>query len=286
MHWDHDVDYLHHFEEEETIVDRMQYIHKFYLHRDQVTISHEFNHRGDFYYEKELLEIKDKNRYEFENHFYHNDAKPPPNLWAFDLDLTSNKKYIDLKLVKTKYINNKVVIWRPLHNAEIARSWKRKLTNSDWDVIITKLRQAGLHVVELTYRTPIREAMFHLQTCRLSLSYDGMWHYVARNLCIPMSIVSSSPITKYHTPNSVCAILSHSYRKNPNIWKTVETQKNLANFLGETKKLSMQNKKMVKGFRKFKSLSHMISFWRKPKKGPTLLDKDHRELPKRKKKKK
>lgn len=286
MHWDHDADYLHHFEEEETIVDRMQYIHKFYLHRDQVKIFHSFNHRGDFYYNStEAHELKNKNRYEFEDHFYHNLNGPaPPNEWSFNPDFVSNEKYIDMKLIKQSYVNKKIVVWRSYHNAEIPRKWKRKLTNYDWDVIIEKLRREGLHVVELTYRTPIREAMFHLQTCRLSLSYDGMWHYVAKNLCIPMAIVSDGAITKYHTPEQECVILNHSKRKVNSIWKNVKTE-NISEFLGETKKRSDYHKRSLRKYKQHLNLESYLAFFRRTKKGPTLLDKGHRN-PRRKKKRK
>lgn len=290
MHWDHDADYLHHFEEEETIVDRMQYIHKFYLHRDQVSIFHEFNHRGDFYYDPEEVDIlENKNRYEFEDHRYHNvKGKVPPNLWTFDERLTSAKKYIDMRLITRNMKKKKVVVWRPLHNAEPPRPWKRRLTNDDWDVIITKLRRAGLHVVELTYRTPIREAMFHLQTCRMSLSYDGMYHYVSRNLCLPMAVVSDAAITKYHTPIKYCLKLSSSRKNSKNIWDST-AKSNIANFLGDTKKKSIVHRADLNEFYNHnsyeESMKDKVRIWKRFDKGPTLLDKDHRKLQKKKKRK-
>ena len=69
------------------------------------------------------------------------------------------------------------------------------------------LRGQGLNVVELTYRTPVREAMYEISTCRQVICYDGMWHYIAKNFARPMAVVSNEGVTKYHTP--------HAIRMNP-----------------------------------------------------------------------
>jgi hypothetical protein len=269
MHWDHDENYYHHFEDEETIIDRMQYIHKFYLHKNQVRISHVYNHRGEFYYDEDELASLAKNRYEFEDHYYHNTkGAAPPNLWCFNRGHVDPYKYIKMKLIKQKYISNKIVVWRSLENAEPPRRWKRKLTNDDWDVIIGKLRRRGLHVVELTYRTPIREAMFHLQTCRMALSYDGMWHYVARNLCIPNTVVSDEPISNYHTPRQYTILAHHDKKNERSIWKWVHR---IPEFLGEAKRRSIDHQKDLKKFYRYKNLQDFADEFKSYKEGPTLL---------------
>jgi len=199
FHWSHEEDHLHHFEEEETIIDRLNYIHNFYHNKDRVKVSHKFmaSSPEDRYWGKPFgWSEPNKTRFWFSDGAFSD--KPgstiPPNDWFFRKDIVRDNPY---------YSRKKVVVWRPLFNAQQPRTWKRLLTNHGWDGIIKLLRQAGLHVVELTYRTPVSEAMFHITTCRQVICYDGMWHYIAKNASIPMTIVSEEGITTYHTPNAL-----------------------------------------------------------------------------------
>ena len=43
MHWSHGEHHLHHFEDPETIIERMQYMHIFYDRKEDVKISHVIN---------------------------------------------------------------------------------------------------------------------------------------------------------------------------------------------------------------------------------------------------
>lgn len=233
MHWDHAEDHYHHFEEEETIIERMSYIHNFYQHQDQVTVSHVFNSRGKYYYDPKIVKrIKNKNRFTFsDNHW--ND-KPgnriPRNGWLFREEITNREP--DLK---------KIVIWRATFNAELASPWKRKLTNNGWDGIITKLRRAGLHVVELSYRTPVSEAMYHISTCRQVICYDGMWHYIAKNCAKPTTVISNEGITKYHTNHAVRASGDKKHEMSIHWWI-----RRLSRLLGHTKKKAIAYHKSMK----------------------------------------
>ncbi len=207
MHWEHSEDYLHHFEDPETIIERMQYIHNFYHRQDDVKITHVFNSNGryaDWSFQDDIVKEDDgrkriqansrtKNRFEFESGRYSDTPgeDAPENDWLF-------RKGAFQEIDK-----NKVVIWRPTFNAEIPRTWKRLLTDRQWDDIIKKLRRQGLNITELTYRTPVREAMYHIATCRLVFCYDGMWHYIAKNFAKPLAVISSEQVTKYHTPHAV-----------------------------------------------------------------------------------
>ena len=223
MHWDHGPDHLHHFEDPETITERMDYIHNFYHRKDDVVVDHLFyaegrysdwSYKDDLEYEDGVVKVKvpedtsnhSKNRFWFESGSWtDNQGAPiPDNDWLFRKDAFRETD------------RRKVVVWTPVANAEVPRPWKRKLTDYDWRVIIKKLRQAGFNVVELNYRTPVREAMYHISTCRQVICYDGMWHYVAKNFAKPMMVISKEGVTKYHTP--------HAVRVNPdfdgvhNIW--------------------------------------------------------------------
>ena len=77
------------------------------------------------------------------------------------------------------------------------------VTNEMWDQAIDFLRSIGYNVVELSYRSPIREAHYHIATCKLVISYDGMWHYFAKNYYKPMIVASRSAITRLHTPHAL-----------------------------------------------------------------------------------
>ena len=195
FHWPHEPDYLYHFEDPETILERLDYINKFYHRRGDVDISHRWNGESDRYepVTDKNRNVEYKTRYWFESGKYLDSGPPPPNEWLFRQDAfkTRNQK--------------KVVIWRPLFNAETPRLWKRRLTNDHWEGIIKKLRREGMKVVELTYRTPVSEAFYHLSDARLVICYDGMWHYIAKNFATPMIVISRGGITKYHTPNAIRA---------------------------------------------------------------------------------
>ena len=251
MHWDHAEDYYHHFEEEETIIERMAYIHNFYQHQDQVTVTHVFKSRGKYYYDPKIVKrIKNKNRFTFsDNHWSDKKGhKIPRNGWLFREEITNRE--IDKK---------KIVIWRATFNAEIPSPWKRSLTNRDWDGIIAKLRRAGLHVVELTYRTPVSEAMYHISTCRMVMCYDGMWHYIAKNCARPMLVVSKEGITKYHTPHAIRSAGDPKEERSVHWW-----MRRLPRLLGHTKKKALD---YHKGQKRIYSSEHgYVSGDPKPKK--------------------
>jgi len=256
MHWAHSEDYYHHFEEEETIIERMEYVHRFYHQKNRVRVTHKFNQReGSKYFYSNTSMSKNKNRYHFEDGFFTGkEGDPiPDNDWLFRPLGNGIQSFF-----RPNTTNTKVVIWRPLFNSQVPRTWKRLLTNDDWDVIITKLRQAGLHVVELTYRTPIREAMFHILTCRLTVSYCGMWHYITKNAGIPSATISTEGITKYHS-SANGLIFSHEKGKKESIWFQLD---DMHNFLGKTKVKSINYVESHKNCFKYSSLQEMAARWR------------------------
>lgn len=255
MHWPHDEHHLHHFEEEETIIERMEYIHNFYYQKEKVRITHKFNQReGSKYFYSNTSMQKNKMRFWFEDNAWvsKDGAGFPNNDWLFAQSRTRNKVIDSFKS------GRKVVIWRPLFNAEKPRTWKRLLTNDDWDVIITKLRQAGLHVVELTYRTPVREAMFHILTSRMTLSYCGMWHYIAKNALTPMVVVSEEGVTRMHTGRNGL-ILSHDGKRKQNIWKYLNE---IPQLLSESKIKVSTYEHSLEPYLEHPSLPHLYERWK------------------------
>jgi hypothetical protein len=242
FHWEHESDHLHHFEDPETIIERLEYLHNFYHRKDDVKVIHVYNEKtrySDWKFDEDIVLEPDgsrricaierkKHRFLWESGAYHESGPTPPNDWKMR------------DCARRKINQKKVVIWRPLFNAETPRTWKRELTNDQWDVIINLLSEAGLHVVELTYRTPVSEALYHISTSRLVLCYDGMWHYIAKNLSIPMIIISNEGVTKYHTPHAVrCTHLKdepHSIHWWVDNWRAM---------LGHTKKKAIGYKDYV-----------------------------------------
>jgi hypothetical protein len=235
MHWEHDEDYYHHFEDPETIIERMEYIHNFYHDKESVKVTHVFNSQDrytDWKYTDDLITTdegrlrsvaiqKSKSRFWFESGSYTDEtgAPIPDSDWIFR------------KEVFRPSIKNKIVIWRPTFNAELPRTWKNFLTFEEWEDIIEQLRSAGMYIVELTYRTPISEVLYHISTCRMVVCYDGMWHYVARNFARPIVVLSTEGITKYHTPH--CLRISPLRKDEHNVWWWLN---HIKEFLGHPKK--------------------------------------------------
>lgn len=248
FHWEHDEYHLHHFEDPETIIERLEYLHNFYHRKDDVRIVHvyeadsrykDWSFSDDLVHEKDgsvriaSIHRKNKSRFWFESGAYSDkDGSPIPDSdWLFRKDTF---REIDQR---------KIVIWRPTFNAETPRTWKRQLTNESWDDIIRQLSAAGLYVVELTYRTPVSEALYHISTCRQIVCYDGMWHYIARNLCRPMVVVSTEGVTKYHTP--------HCIRANPDRKEKINIRwwiHNVSDMLGHSKKKAVDYENKCRKF--------------------------------------
>jgi hypothetical protein len=179
LHWFHDKDHLHHPEDPETIVERADYILGLYLKAD-VQVNHIFN--SDQCHLKETYK-----RYDWLDPRSHRNT----NNWMFN------------PLVQLPVDENKIVIWRSFFNVEAPRLWKRRVEKNYWDKLIEFLKFMGYDVVELCYRTPIREATYHINTCDFIICYDGMWHYIAKNFMKPMIVSSQDHITTYHTRHAL-----------------------------------------------------------------------------------
>ena len=187
MHWEHDEDYLHHPKDPETIIQRMEWIHAQYHRQDDVVVTHAFN--SDLFPKGNMNNTPDKDRYFFDSGAYEN-PNAPPNDWIF-----KPESFVDKK--------KKIVMWTPTYNSQQPRTWKRFLTNDDWYDIIKLLSWEGWILVELTYRTPIKDAFKQISESDFVVCYDGMWHYIVRNFGKPMFIPSWEGITTYNTPQAV-----------------------------------------------------------------------------------
>jgi hypothetical protein len=202
VHWDHNSSHLHHYEDPETIVDRCDYLHNFYYNKDAIKINHCFDS-----YDKELWEIRHRG--------FQRKAGPTKVL-----DGICNWIY-DPKYWPDTVDDNKVVFWRPLFNAESPPSWKRSFGTKDWEQIIKTLEDKGYNLVELTYRTPVREAFYHIKTCRFAIYYDGMWQYICKNFMKPVIVLGKNKnILDVHNPQGVHFYSSDD--KNNSLWKYLD----------------------------------------------------------------
>lgn len=180
LHFFHDKDYVHHYEDPEGVYERFEYVRKRYMWNDIVHVTPVFNSVDTKLYKQFYQGITRRKQSELYRY------------WSFDptIEVTSEPR--------------KIVIWRPTFNAAQQLSgYKMPLLDHEWQRFMDRLEDFGYNITEIGYRTPISEAMYHIRTCECCISYEGMWHYVAKNFYKPMIVFSSSSITKWHTPHAV-----------------------------------------------------------------------------------
>jgi len=180
LHFFHNKDYVHHYEDPESVFERVEYIRDRYMWKDIVDVEYVFESDDYALYKEFYQGITRRNRSELYRY------------WALDPTIDTTPQY------------GKIVIWRPTFNAsqQVGNS-KMILLDWEWDRLLDRLRDFGYDVVEIDYRTPIREALYHIKTCECCLSYEGMWHYISKNLFKPHIVISESSISSWHTPAAI-----------------------------------------------------------------------------------
>lgn len=186
FHWKHGEDFVYHFEDPETIFEKIDYFFSLCYNNHNVTYSHEYNSTMDFKGEM-LLNLSIPNK------------RPKQTTMPMGLNSWKFKDHI----MNRETIYRKVVVWRFKNNAESPSKWKRTYSDKYWDDVVDELQDQGWSVTEICYRTPIRSVLYHLQTCELAMGYDGMWHYVARMLYKPTIITGDNNIIASHNPQAV-----------------------------------------------------------------------------------
>jgi len=188
LHWYHSPDFLYHFEDPETIVERFEYINSFYIRDEaEVHIDHVFNSTDHALYSRRWIGYTDKK------------FNTPPgkkrirdNQWLFRPEVRNRPT-----------VNRKIVLWRETFNAQQPRRFKRTYEADEWLNIIDLIEAQDYKITEIDYRTPIREVFYHIITAEAVICYEGMWHYIANNLAKPMIVLTRDNITKLHTPNAL-----------------------------------------------------------------------------------
>ena len=180
LHFFHPKDYYHHYEDPESVYDRYQYVRSRYMWPDMVHVDLNFNSVDTKLYKKFYQGITRRQNSEMYRY------------WAMD------------PTIDTTPISRKICLWRPTFNASQQLSgYKLPMLDHEWERLIARLEDFGWNIVEVDYRTPITEVLYHIRTCEVCLSYEGMYHYIAKNLFKPHIVFSNSSITRWHTPAAI-----------------------------------------------------------------------------------
>ncbi len=179
FHWPNEKDCLLSDKDKETIYYRFERIKTWLRPVEGLTISHTF---------------KSVPRYRFINEL--EEFNPIHGLWYPNKTLPTENKMI--------------VLWTSLHNLEFPGEHKDPFYKH-WDMIVKKLESQGYKVKEVTYRTPIDEAMRLIATCEFGLGYEGMIHQLFKFMWKPLIVASK----RYSLSNLLCVqgrIIDHPKR--------------------------------------------------------------------------
>lgn len=221
FHWSHSKDYNFHFEDPETIIEKIDYFNSFYLkEKSEVIINHKFDSKNIYAFSQRFIPTKNNFRFHYKKKVFHQ------NDWVF--------RHVQ------DPIDKKIVIWNSVNNASNPRMFKRSFDRYGWNAVIEKIQSQGYKVTEIDYRTPIREVLYHISTCEATVSYEGMWHYVAKNLNKPMIVLTKDNVTKYHTPDALTYIVGMKKDHNVTYFDDFEKKIKSAKKLAENKKERME----------------------------------------------
>lgn len=190
LHWYHSPDFLYHFEDPETILERFKYINNFYIRDEaEVYIDHTFNSADGALYVKRWYGYTDK---KYNTNSKKGEKRIRDNQWLFRPEVR-NRPIVD----------RKIVLWRETFNAQKPRSFKSTFNADEWLDIIDLIEAQDYKVIEIDYRTPIREVFYHIASAEAIVCYEGMWHYVAKNFAKPLIVLTRDIVTNMHTPNAL-----------------------------------------------------------------------------------
>jgi hypothetical protein len=180
VHFYHPKEYYYHFEDPESVVQRFEYIQQRYMWKNIVNVECVYDSADTSLYKA------------FYRGITRHRASEMYRYWSLD------------PTIQTTMTSNKLVVWRPTFNLrQNLNNSKHFLNDYEWQRLIDRLTDFGYNITEIDYRTPISEALYHIKTCECCLSYEGMWHYISKNLFKPHIVLSNSSITRWHTPAAV-----------------------------------------------------------------------------------
>lgn len=158
FHWPNPKDHLLSEKDTESILYRFNYIKSRMREVDGLTIEHTFSSTPPWRFINELEEFN-----------------PLHGLW-----------YPKEELITEKGL---VVVWSSRHNLTFPGYHKDPVYDW-WDMVMNKLTIDGYNVKEITYRTPVSEAMDWMERCEFGVGYEGMIHQLFKFLWKPTVIAS------------------------------------------------------------------------------------------------
>lgn len=119
----------------------------------------------------------------------HTYSSIPP--WRFINELEEFNPIHGLWYPKDKVETEKglVVFWSSKHNVKFPGYHKDPLYDH-WEKIINNVKSEGFNVVEVTYRTPIKETLELIHKCEFGIGYEGMIHQLFKYAWKPIICAS------------------------------------------------------------------------------------------------
>lgn len=139
----------------ETLYERFEYINSILVPNTNITYQHEFKSTPSFRFHNQLDEFN----------YLHGLSRTT---------LPTEKK-------------NLVVVWTTRNNIEFPGEWKDPV-HKDWSLIINILKHYGYEVVEVDYRTPIKEVIELIRVCKFGIGYDGLIHQLFKFMWKPLIV--------------------------------------------------------------------------------------------------
>lgn len=158
FHWPHGRDEKHSDLDPETMYERFNHILGYMRPVEGLTISHEWNSVPNFRFYNELEEFN-----------------PLHGLW-----------YPKVEPIVEKGL---VVHWSSRHNI-VFPGYHKDPIYDHWPVVVDRLTDMGYNVKEITYRTPIVEAMDLINRCEFGIGYEGMIHQLFKFMWKPLVVAS------------------------------------------------------------------------------------------------
>ena len=158
FHWPNARDKKQSELDPETMYYRFNHILEYMRPVEGLTISHQWQSIPDYRFINELEEFN-----------------PIHGLWY-----PKNEPPVEKKLV---------VHWSSIYNLTFPGYHKDPI-HDYWGVVIKELKDKGYKVKEVTYRTPVAEAMDLINRCEFGIGYEGMIHQLFKFMWKPLVVAS------------------------------------------------------------------------------------------------
>jgi hypothetical protein len=158
FHWPNRKDFLFAPDDTESIYDRFECVLNHLKSVDGLTVDHVFESQPKFRYINLLDEFN-----------------PMHGLWY-----TKQPTIIESGLV---------VLWTSRHNTKFV-GYQKDPAHDMWDEIVKRLEMRGYNIVEVTYRTPIKEMIDLIHRCEFGLGYQGLAMHLYKFMWKPLIVIS------------------------------------------------------------------------------------------------